>query len=257
MSEAIRPGIKAVLDPLATDSSASQPGTIEPPTDLQISKLPVPPALAALDLGYTSFKPHAEKAKSLLGSSQPVSCSVCKSQVDKSQDLTLVCPHGDCTAVSHLSCLSGHFIRANPDEIQIMPLYGNCPKCNTQTSWATLSKELSLRTRGQPILYKLFKPPRGKKAKDDAALQSGALSSTQQEQDDDDIDAALLEQDDLSFQQFEDTDTLPYLGDVTGAGPDDDHVPPSAQLQGSMWTSPVKTELVIQDSDWEDAEIVD
>jgi structure-specific endonuclease subunit SLX1 len=255
MSEGIRPGIKTVLDPLATDLKAS---TAEHPTDVQTSKLPVPPALAALDFGYTSFKPHSEKAKSLLGSNEHISCSVCKSQVDKSHSLALVCPHQNCTAVSHLSCLSDHFMKANPDETHIMPLDGHCPDCHTQTSWATLVKELSLRTRGQPILEKLFKAPRGKKAKDAAALQAGALTSTQQEQDDDDIDGGAAEEDDWFFQQFEDDiDGFPHLGDIVEMGSDDDQIPPSGQSQGSRWISPVKKDLVIDDSDWENAEMID
>jgi hypothetical protein len=146
------------------------------------------------------------------------------------------------------------------DKSQLMPLNGCCPTCHTPTNWSTLVTELTLRTRGQPFLEKLFKAPRGKKAKlaETAAIAAGTAIATPALMEDEDDAVDDQDDDDWVFQQFDDDfDTLPPLDDIVELDGDDDQIPPSAQGQGSKWIESQDKDLVVDDSDWDNAEVLD
>ncbi|KAF2403082.1 hypothetical protein EJ06DRAFT_459506, partial [Trichodelitschia bisporula] len=144
-SGAPRSGITVTLyEP--PDTPSSRAGALDPP----------PTALSQIDVTYAHIKPYLEKTRALLTPDMNCRCSVCRKKMEASESLLLVCPHDGCVAVSHLSCLSSHFL----GEDEFVPIGGDCPSCNSHTSWGLLAKELSLRTRGQSLVEELFKPPR-------------------------------------------------------------------------------------------------
>lgn len=118
-----------------------------------------------LDFGYSGLRGYVTKAREVLASNG-LKCAVCTKQIGKDQDLALVCEHEHCKASYHLDCLSKHFLQyeAGTSKPFVLPSRGQCPSCKGPSEWSTLTKELSLRTRGEKELATLFKKLRGKKA---------------------------------------------------------------------------------------------
>ncbi|KAF3054030.1 Slx4p interacting protein [Didymella keratinophila] len=97
----------------------------------------------------------------------PVAYEDCKSYVEISMktlqdESNRGC--GVCKKISHLSCLSKRFLFEDDDaEGALIPMEGSCPGCRTNLKWATLMKELSLRTYGEEEIAAMFKPKRRRK----------------------------------------------------------------------------------------------
>ncbi|KAF2871228.1 hypothetical protein BDV95DRAFT_573543 [Massariosphaeria phaeospora] len=133
----------------------------------------VPDVIRSIPVGYEDIKPYIEKARRLIGEAEqgkPCYCRVCRDEIDlpgrtTSTHSLLICPVGDCSAISHIHCLADKFLVEEGDGKAVIPIEGTCPSCRSPLKWYTLIKELSLRTRGQAELEALFKPKRQKKAK--------------------------------------------------------------------------------------------
>lgn len=121
-----------------------------------------PSGVAALDVGYASLKPYLTKTLAALEGDTILGCAVCKVPLNPKEDLILFCHHQSCEMVSHLTCLSNHFL---DDLYSILPLEGNCPSCTKKLIWSDLLRELSLRIRGHLQTEQLLKKPRQKKQK--------------------------------------------------------------------------------------------
>jgi structure-specific endonuclease subunit SLX1 len=122
------------------------------------NKLPLN-GVELLDFGYTGMKVYVEKSRSIFAGMNN-ECSVCNKRIGPSEELVLVCEHDLCDAVSHMACLSNHFTNTSDT---LLPVDGSCPSCKRPSKWQTLVKELSLRTRGEKELAKIFKKPRARK----------------------------------------------------------------------------------------------
>ncbi|KAE9975601.1 hypothetical protein EG328_003114 [Venturia inaequalis] len=149
----------------------------EPPSMPKIGK--TASMIEKLDFSYSGTKAHLEKGKTLLEGSQRNCCPVCNTII-KNDPLVVVCPHADCSTVSHVQCLSTNFLHqehGDGSRKMITPIEGPCPSCKTTTKWRDLVQELSLRLRGQKEVEQLFKPTRKRKSGD--AVES-----------DDEVDAA-------------------------------------------------------------------
>lgn len=223
--ERLRPGIEVTLDEPARVAKAVPPAGTE-----KLSGIP------GIDVGYVCLKQHLEKAKTVLSTNPR--CSICTDHLPSDGAMTLVCPNASCNSANHLSCLAPSFTKQAED---IVPTTGQCPKCSTKLRWMDLVKELSLRMRGEAEVAKLFKvrKARGKKNEEAAG-------------------AALVEVDEVSEDDEMVEEELPYLSisedsDLEGAEP-------AKQSKGGasgsrLFTAP-SADPFIEDSDWEDAEII-
>ena len=164
METSLPRAFQVVLDEHAIEhheKKGSKPDALDKPDVNQ--RLPLN-GVEKLDFGYMAMKEYVEKSRQSLAAGGK-KCAVCSSYIRMDDDLLLVCEHNNCSAVSHLGCLSKHFTRMPiaPNQPMI-PVSGSCPSCKKSSRWQTLVKELSLRTRGEKELTKIFKKPRVRKA---------------------------------------------------------------------------------------------
>jgi structure-specific endonuclease subunit SLX1 len=125
----------------------------------------IPDIIRNIPVAYEDCKPYVEKSIKILQDEKNRSCGVCKKSAHSSSTMVVVCPIETCKTVSHLSCLSKRFLFEDDNsEGALIPMEGSCPGCRTNLKWATLMKELSLRTYGEEETAAMFKPKRKKKA---------------------------------------------------------------------------------------------
>ena len=226
--EPLRLGIEVALD-----GSGQVPNGLPDVTSGAVS------GIQAINVGYSSMKEHLEKARSVLASSPR--CIVCSERLHPNGAMTLVCPNNTCRTAGHLSCLAPSFSADNED---VVPTTGECPGCGTKLHWIDLVKELSLRMRGEAEVQKIFKvrKPRATK-KDDAAAASTAVADNASGDED------IVEED------------MPYLSVSDDSEIDDDAparndyaMPNGRGFQAS--NAAREPDPFIEDSDWDDAEIV-
>ncbi|WPH03901.1 Structure-specific endonuclease subunit slx1 [Acrodontium crateriforme] len=250
--EHLPPSIQVAMDD-PSSSSTSNSLVTDPPTLID-SPLT---GIAALDVTYAPLKTHISKTTQLLETSDWLNCSICNTGIPASGAMTLVCPNETCNSLSHLNCLSSSFLQAENNPNAIVPTHGTCPTCNTNLHWVDLVKELTLRMRGDKIIQELFKVRRRAKKGENATIESTnaetLLPDHDESEDDDDEDDwhVLPESSDVS-QPTSPIRTYtrpakPSFHDslaITEAGP-----APTSFSAGHF-------DPVIEDSDWDDAEIL-
>ena len=212
--------------------------------------------IAALDIDYTQQKPHVEKGKSLIEFEQEGACAVCHADLQHHGGIYAICPNPGCEAMSHLTCLSKHFLKNNKDTL--VPVKGSCPKCKVELRWIDIAKELSLRMRGQKQMEKLLKGKRVRKAKAATASQA-AMESSDIEEDSDDEDLEMETEEELnqlqeldrefgdSWHAIDDSEDSNDAGSVTSitSRTSQKSIPHRATNKaGNLGT-------VIEDSDWD------
>ncbi|KAF7192610.1 Structure-specific endonuclease subunit slx1 [Pseudocercospora fuligena] len=238
--EKLRPGISIGIDDLPRDDmKAVKP--LEPT---------IPPenvAIQLLDVGYERLKPQLLKSQSTFDSNGNGTCSICHESTPASGAALLICPSEGCSSVSHLQCLSTKFLNEESGTYSqtMIPTSGHCPACNSQLLWIDLVKELSLRMRGEKEVKALFKPKRAKKSA--AAVVTEEESSAEE---DDPLDMVLEEE---------------HWHELESSSDEDTHQPtkmlrsdPSPIHRGKRPKEPSTphSEPVIQESDWEGAELL-
>jgi structure-specific endonuclease subunit SLX1 len=215
--------------------------------------------IQALGIDYANQKPHVEKAKDIVDFEQEGSCAVCHSELEHDSGIYTICPTPSCEAVSHIVCLSKHFLKGEEDSL--LPIKGKCPSCKTELRWIDIAKELSLRLRGQKEVEKLLKGKRVRKAK--ATLSQATVELSDEDEDDDlDIEEEIEKLNELSssgkgmdlgdtwheHDDSEDSDTGSIVSNVS-----------IAKKGGSSYQA-IKAAglpMVVEDSDWDDAEVLD
>ncbi|KAF7940586.1 uncharacterized protein EAE98_000713 [Botrytis deweyae] len=134
-----------------------------------------PYGIEALKVAYEDTKSHLEKGERVFRSVMKESCDICDQDLQHNSGLYTICPNIDCNSITHMTCLSQHFLQGEKDEQsseQLVPVKGMCPGCQTEIRWNDVVKELSLRTRGQKVVEKLLKPKRARKGKGPATSQA-------------------------------------------------------------------------------------
>ncbi|KAI9850965.1 MAG: Slx4p interacting protein [Thelocarpon superellum] len=260
VDEAARTTVPVVLDLLRPrergeggdpDGGSSSPLA---PSKKQTRGLVGQGGIHGLDVGYRGLTAHVEKSKTLLESATPPACALCHTTLRRDEDLTGVCPHDKCHTVTHLTCLSHLFLASASEQDMVVPVRGNCPGCGRSTRWADVVKESSLRLRGSSEVEKLIKPARGKKsrvAKEVAMTPAGeesnrAILTVSSEVDMSDEAMSLDDEDDddaMSMTSASSVDSRPSL---SLAGP-----------LASRSMGPQRLEAVVEDSEWDDAEVLD
>ncbi|EGP84857.1 unnamed protein product [Zymoseptoria tritici ST99CH_1A5] len=239
--ENLRPGFEVTMD----ESSRAPAKKDQDETEALPADAPI--GINALDLGYTALKPQLEKTQGLLGQPAAPECAICRTSTPATGAATLVCHRESCTAVMHLQCLSSAFLKAEGSADALVPTKGQCPECKGELHWVDLAKELSLRMRGEKEVKALFKPKRGKKAAAPSAVQDESEVSS----DDDPLDLVPEDEDEWQVQADSSDDEI----DRNKIRSD-----PSVGRASAAFRRPALvqsySEPVIEDSEWDDAELV-
>ncbi|KAJ5795221.1 Zinc finger FYVE/PHD-type [Penicillium paradoxum] len=196
-----------------------------------------------LSVDYIRLEDYLEKSLFMLEDPEDLQCAVCKQSVAPAKENIVVCPHPDCRGTSHLLCLSTKFLDAANEPDLLVPAQGTCPSCGNLVQWPTMMRELSFRNRAEKEAHAIVrkKEKRLRKQSAGAEVSSGARSSSMEPR-------SLVEEpahDDLGPNWFEDVD-LESDSDFEGR-----------QKHHSARAPPSKLEIVIEDSDWDDAELVE
>ncbi|KAI9047222.1 hypothetical protein LZ554_008676 [Drepanopeziza brunnea f. sp. 'monogermtubi'] len=228
----------------------------------------------ALDVEYEDVKQQVEKGKSVIDFEREGSCALCKEELEHEGGVYAICPSRDCEAVSHLTCLSRHFLGGRDEEDEVLlPIKGTCPSCKEDLKWADVVKELTLRMRGQKEVEKLLRVKRVRKTK--ATASQPFIESEDEEEDTDDEMSEHESHEELkrgsgmqagaSRPDTEMGDTWHEVDDSeeSDTGSIASHISQGqSQSQSQKPTSYQATQAgtlrtVIEDSDWDDADIIE
>jgi structure-specific endonuclease subunit SLX1 len=201
-AEPIRDSIKIIQD-FPTSDTASDDVLESPRTD----KANLAHGITGLAVDYSKERPHVEKAKNIVEFEREGACSICHSDLEHDAEFYTICPNLGCESVTHLTCLSQHFLKDEEDEL--VPVKGQCPTCKAAIRWVNIVRELSLRLRGQKEVEKLLKGKRVRKGK---AVTASQAADFDDEEDDDDDDELVNEIELLRKSDFAKTDTI--MGDT-------------------------------------------
>ncbi|KAG9244711.1 hypothetical protein BJ878DRAFT_397805, partial [Calycina marina] len=159
--EPIRSSVPIVTDfpPDAIPDSEDEGTEIEGPKKRQ----KVSHGIGALGVEYEEFREHVVKAKEIFEFEREGRCAVCEEDLEHDAGIYTICPSPGCQSVTHLTCLSKHFLE--DDKNTLIPTEGSCPSCNLELKWISVVKELSLRMRGQKEVEKLLRVKRARKGK--------------------------------------------------------------------------------------------
>ena len=227
--------------------------------------------VARLDVTYAPWKSHLQKSLRLLEGQSERRCTVCRVPVAQGAGLIVTCPHHPCESISHLSCLAQHFRAGTTgDEDAVLPMEGDCPACKASIPWLDVVRELTLRVRA-PEVNALLRPPRAKRAKPgkpgrsevarDAATEMRLSESSEDESDASESAAALAPtsspRTDWRYVDEDDSDDLMSVASTTSDAPST--TLPHRKVVPSVCRRDEKKRLdrVIEDSDWDDAEVLD
>ena len=228
--EPLRPGIEVALD----GSNGLLNGAPEVATGAVSG-------IQAIEVGYSSMKEHLEKAKDVLANSPR--CTVCSERLSLDGKMTLVCPNNTCRIAGHLTCLAPSF---SADNENLVPTTGECPGCGTKLRWTDLVKELSLRLRGEAEVQKIFKVRKARGTKKDGAAAAAATVAVADEASED----GDMAEDDLPYLSLSDDSEMDDAAPARNAFT-------VSNRQGFLEPIAARTpDPFIEDSDWDDAEIV-
>ncbi|RAL01943.1 structure-specific endonuclease subunit SLX1 [Aspergillus ibericus CBS 121593] len=126
-----------------------------------------------IKVDYSHIHDYVEKSHFLLDDPTDLRCNVCRATIVPSEDLVVVCPKANCYCISHLLCLSSRFLDCAREPDQLVPIDGNCPRCDQVIQWSTMMQELSLRSRGCNEVQTILR-----KAKKGRGRRPGAIHET-------------------------------------------------------------------------------
>ena len=238
MPEVIRQGIEIEMD-----ESVLQSATLEedPSSLIGIHKI---------DPTYQPMKTTLEKSRKLL-LAPANSCNICCSTLESAKEMALVCSNQECDSIFHVACLSNHLLKGEHGaQHAIVPTCGHCPSCKVSLNWVDLVKDLSLRVRGDKEVTALFKEPKCRKKNAKETAKNAAIGPRDEAE----------ELDVLADEDYEDVDQI----QATPPGGDDwklvDEMDETDTPRAVVSASPsaVKTrKAVIEDSDWDEAEVIE
>jgi structure-specific endonuclease subunit SLX1 len=227
------PNIKIILDGdnLATVPAAKQTNELEPAG-----------CINNLSVDYARLEDYLEKSMFILEDPEDLQCAACKGSVSPSTEQIVVCPQADCRGTSHLLCLSTNFLDAAGEPDLLVPTQGTCPSCEKAVQWPMMMRELSFRNRAEKEARAVLRKKEKRLRKEAAATEPGSVPrSTSIEPRTQPEESA---KDELSSNWFDDVD-LESDSDLEG------------RQKYRSTRLPSNLEIVIEDSDWDDAELVE
>ncbi|KAJ5647251.1 Structure-specific endonuclease subunit slx1 [Penicillium lividum] len=200
-----------------------------------------------LSVDYTPLERYLEKSMFILDDSDELQCHICKAPVKPTTQQIVMCPQTLCRGTNHLLCLSTYFLNAGDDSDALVPIQGNCPTCKETVEWPLMMQELSLRNRAEKEARTILRRKERRERKELAKTSSSQgspkkLTATR----DTSVEptSTLTENDPLLDDDWCDrveleSDTEFSSGKRTRPSP------------------PTRLEIVIEDSDWDDADLVE
>lgn len=261
----IRDGVRVVLD---FNDSANTDGSGIRVIDNKEAEENGSQGIERIEVGYTGLRRYLRKSRDLLRDTKYSTCAVCRQRLkNRETSLLVTCTFDTCNAISHLTCLSQHFLdnatASGSEENQeaILPTEGLCPECIQPTRWIDVVKELTLRLRGEKEVEKLLTTPRAKRGgrrkrtadsevnEDQANIPpSSALEAEEEEKSDDGW--RYIDEDD------DDDDRRSVMSASSECSSLPDYEVRSKAGLGRV-DNGKRLEMVIEDSEWEGAEILD
>ncbi|KAJ5318036.1 hypothetical protein N7508_002544 [Penicillium antarcticum] len=200
--------------------------------------------VTSLSVDYTELEDYLEKSMFILEDPEDLHCKCCDGPVSPDEEQIVVCPEPDCRGTSHILCLSTKFLDATNDLDRLTPVQGTCPACSRVVQWPVMMKELSCRNRAEKearaIITKKEKRLR-KEAKASSGSQTSPLKFRSQRTREPTEEPA---EDDLGPDWYKEVD-LESDSDFDG------------RQKSKTSRSAPKLDIVIEDSDWDDAEVVE
>ncbi|KAI9676387.1 MAG: Slx4p interacting protein [Caeruleum heppii] len=261
VDERISESVKVALDPALPIHTKAGDREVEP-------NLPAASprgGIEGLELGYAALRGHLKKSLDLFEARNAV-CAVCAKPLDSFLKFAATCPHTGCDAVSHLTCLSASFLVKDTEDV-VVPIEGHCPGCKGHLRWVEVVKELSLRVRGDKDLEKILRTPGKRKSR----ASKNAKDQTVKSGDAIDPIAGLGASDSDSLSEASADAAAPPMEDdwryidsdgesasVTSAFSDRSHgFGPAEKTLQARGGPKGCLEIVVEDSEWDDAEILD
>ncbi|KAL8681375.1 MAG: hypothetical protein Q9186_002518 [Xanthomendoza sp. 1 TL-2023] len=240
----------------------------DPKTDQKTKKESPTMAIAEkIDVTYSRFKPHLTKNIARLAESPITTCSICADPLDLRHSVFLTCPSEGCRAISHMSCLARKWAPNHQSDGFLLPISGSCFQCGIEQQWVELVKELSLRGRGEKHLARLTAEPRVRKPKvtkarsNDASAISGAnypVNALQNLLNDGMSEVDLLMEDDEDNPLPEDwQERVEDEDDNVSVTSTESRIPSRQESPVNSKKQRQKLEVVIEDSEWDSAEVLD
>lgn len=252
-AEPIRDSLKVIQDfPPSDLASGSESGSP------RRKKAKISHGIAALTVDYSNEKPHVEKGKSIVDFEREGSCALCYRDLEHDAGLYTICPNHGCESVTHLTCLSQHFLK--DEENALVPIKGECPTCKTEIRWVDVVKELTLRIRGQREVEKLLKGKRVRKGKTVTASQATTIDEDDEDDDQETEDEIeMIRETNLGKSGADMGDTWHEIdaSDDSDSGSIISNSSKAKQAASYTGIQAIGLETVIEDTDWEDAEIID
>ncbi|KAL8970883.1 MAG: hypothetical protein Q9183_001311 [Haloplaca sp. 2 TL-2023] len=221
-----------------------------------------------IDVTYSSLKPHLEKSVALHTDAGPTMCAVCNNAVRMLKSTVLTCSSESCPAAFHMACLAKQASGNEQGSEDLIPFDVHCPLCQKRYQWNDLVRELSLRMRGGEGLSRPVQDSRARKSK--AATASASRKNLG---DADRLDpqtgssrADLENGDTIADMLIMESDDAPLSDGWNEIGDDDDYLSVgSAHSRASsrpgsplrLTSEPPKLKTVIEDSEWDSAEVLD
>lgn len=203
-------------------------------------------SLRNLSTDYTPLESYLEKSMFLLQDAEDLRCHICKSAILPDTEQIVICPQTQCRCVNHVLCLSDHFLKGDNNPDVFIPSHGTCPMCNETVQWPIMMQELSLRNRAEKeartILRRKEKRERKESAQASPAKRSKKTSAREASVEPTStlIGSDPLLEDDWCDREEWESDT--------------EH---GAQQRTKSSDKCSKMEIVIEDSEWDDAELIE
>ncbi|RMD40922.1 hypothetical protein DV735_g4204, partial [Chaetothyriales sp. CBS 134920] len=243
VDEQIRPGISVQLDlpkpdPPVDDITSARPSSQKRKADL-VNK----GGVYGIDPTYARYQDVLTKSVFILDDGDGQKCDLCKEAVHLQDHLFTICPNDRCQSISHLTCLSKHFLQhANAD--QLVPEQGQCPSCHSSLDWVDLMTQLTLRNRGQKEVRKVLGKKRRPKAATAEVLESDSDDDVDQEREQSlELDALVGQHVDPTAESDSDADSVASLDSILSSKSTRSQIARAS----SQPTRPL--EIVIEDSD--------
>ncbi|KAL8989355.1 MAG: hypothetical protein Q9177_001747, partial [Variospora cf. flavescens] len=217
-----------------------------------------------IDVSYSGLKAHVKKSIRLLAEQGIKRCSLCANDMGSLNSTVVVCPTEECRAMSHMACLAKQ--RSDNREFnELLPSSIRCPLCLSEHLWLDLVKELSIRAQGGKNLAQLTKAtPKPKPRANLISMDTPIVESTGSDIE----EVACRLENELTGADFLDhdgaEDPLPDDWHALEENSDDGSVASTEIGRSSHVENLVKPTkqqqqlpVVIEDSEWDSAEVLD
>ena len=209
--------------------------------------------IEGLDITYASLRNVLEKSQFLIADGETLDCTVCRNPLSLTGDLIVTCPGDDCNALSHVSCLSKHFL-SGINTSMVIPDKGHCPSCHTQLQWQDLMTEMTLRLRAPKEVKKVL----SKKSKGSNISVPMSAAEEAQEEEEEDAESDAMESGPTAAE-------IAQLGDERDGDEYDDNASVAStvseitpkKIQSKQPPRKRRLPSVVEESDWEGAEIIE